>query len=101
MCVMYPINTAVPINFVPSRMELNGCLFVLSRLLVVEVNAGDDGDVRFGALYLEAMTGATRTIASAFPAIVTMATKRQKGIALTAEIERIFAQVLMLPNELP
>ena len=101
MCVMYPINTAVPINLVPSLMELSGCLLVLSCLLVVEVNAGVDGDVRLGAAYLEAMTGATRTIASVFPAIVTMATKRQKRIALTAEIERIFAQVLMLPNELP
>ena len=88
MCVMYPINTAVPINLVPSRMELSGCLFVMSCFLV-EVNAGD-GDVRFGALYLEAITGATRTIASVFPAIVTMATKRQKRIALIAEIERIF-----------
>ena len=92
---MYPINTAVPTNFVLPTSELVGCcgfptLFRLAaysdRLLFC---------CAVVAAYLEGITGATRTIASVL-AMAINAMKMTKRIALAAEIERILHLLMLL-----
>ena len=92
---MYPINTAVPKNFVLPTSELDGCcglptLFRLAaysdRLLFCCAEV---------AAYLEGITGATRTIASVL-AMAISAMKMTKRIALAPEIERILHLLMLL-----
>ena len=96
---MYPINTAVPTNFVLPTSELVGCcglptLFRLAaysdRLLFCCAEV---------AAYLEGITGATRTIASVL-AMAINAMKRTKRIALAPEIERILHLLMLLLEKL-